>query len=316
MKRWLGVLVALGLWGCQPQESVPTQPLVVVSSTILRDWVAVVAAGSPVQVVSLLQPGNDPHTYEPTPADSRVLAQARLILTHGHHLEPGIEKMVSASRTEAPHVEVGADIPTLQKPGSLVPDPHLWGDVRRSQAMVGVLSEALLTLLENEADQARIRANTDAYQAELAALHAWIPQQIQTIPPDQRLLVTTHDAFQYYSQAYGIPVLGTLIGISTEEQPSAQTVTRLITAIREAGIPTLFAESTLNPDLIATVAREANSRLSETLLYSDSLGADGSPASTYVGMMVSNTCAMVVGLGGTCTPFVAPALTSGSELQP
>jgi len=295
---WIGVW-GLGLVG--PSFAQSPGPVVVVSSTILADWAATLSQGSPIRVVSLLQPGDDPHVYEPTPQDSRQLAEADLILTHGHHLEPGILKMVRLS--SAPHVAVGEGIPTVTDGG--VPDPHLWGDVSRSQKMVEVIRQALLNLVSPR-DQARIQENAAAYQGQLQALHEWIPQQIQTIPPAQRLLVTTHDAFQYYSRAYGIPVLGTLIGISTEEQPSAQTVATLVKAIRQAGVPTLFAETTLNPTLIATVAREARVQVWPTALYSDSLGSPDSPAGTYVGMMVSNTCAIVTGLGGTCQPWQYP----------
>lgn len=290
---WLGVLVWLGLG-----PGALAGPLVVVSSTILADWTSTLAHSSPIRVVSLLQPGDDPHLYEPTPRDSRLMAEADLILTHGHNLEPGILKMVQLS--SRPHLAVGEKI--LDPP---VADPHLWGNVSLSQQMVQVIGDKLQTLLPPAA-QAGIQANTQAYRKQLQALHEWIPRQIQTIPPSQRLLVTTHDAFQYYSQAYGIPILGTLIGLSTEEQPSARTVAQLVQAIRQAGIPTIFAETTLNPALIATVAREARVQVWPTPLYSDSLGSPGSPGATYVGMMVSNTCAIVTGLGGNCQPFEQP----------
>ncbi|MFS8881127.1 metal ABC transporter solute-binding protein, Zn/Mn family, partial [Synechococcus sp. H55.11] len=137
-----------------------------------------------------------------------------------------------------------------------------------------------------------------AYRAELEELHAWIAEQIQTIPPGNRVLVTTHDAFAYYTQAYGLKMGGSLLGISTEEQPSAQTVARLVEEIRALGVPAVFAETTLNPALIQTVAAEAGVQVAEQELYSDSLGEPGSGAETYIAMMRHNTCTIVGALGG------------------
>ncbi|MFN9400303.1 MAG: metal ABC transporter solute-binding protein, Zn/Mn family, partial [Dolichospermum sp.] len=128
-------------------------------------------------------------------------------------------------------------------------------------------------------------------------------QQIQTIPPKNRKLITTHDAFQYYGNAYKITIAGTLIGISTEEQPSAQTVKKLVESVKKIGVPAIFAETTINPALIKTVAEEAGVKLAPTALYSDSIGVKGSNSDTYIKMMVANTRAIVEALGGKYTPF-------------
>jgi manganese/iron transport system substrate-binding protein len=145
--------------------------------------------------------------------------------------------------------------------------------------------------------------NADQLIAELEQLDAWIFEQIATIPEEQRYLVTTHDAFQYYAAAYEIPVAGTLIGISTEEQPSAQTVKKLADTIAALGVPTIFAESTINPALIGTVAQEAGVELAAQKLYSDSIGSLDSEANSYVMMLVINTRTIVNGLGGNYVDF-------------
>jgi manganese/iron transport system substrate-binding protein len=142
-------------------------------------------------------------------------------------------------------------------------------------------------------------ANANAYIAELAQLNGWIEAQTATIPPDQRQLLTTHDAFQYYAAAYGLTVAGTLIGLSTEEQPSARTVQQLVQSIRTLGVPAIFAETTINPQLITTVAAEAGVALAPEKLYSDSVGAAGSDGDSYLKMMAANTRAIVDNLGGT-----------------
>jgi ABC-type metal ion transport system, periplasmic component/surface adhesin len=180
--------------------------------------------------------------------------------------------------------------------GIPTPDPHVWGNVENVIRMVERIAQELAELAPGEATF--FRANAAAYRAELEELHAWIGEQIQTIPPPNRVLVTTHDAFAYYTQAYGLKMGGSLLGISTEEQPSAQTVARLVEEIRALRVPAVFAETTLNPALIQTVAAEAGVKVAEQELYSDSLGEPGSGAETYVAMMRLNTCTIVAALGG------------------
>ena len=149
--------------------------------------------------------------------------------------------------------------------GQREPDPHVWGDVENVVQIVELIRDELIQLdPENEAE---FTQNSEAYIAQLIQLDGWIETQIATIPADQKQLVTTHDAFQYYTQAYGLEVAGTLIGISTEEQPSAQTVQQLAETIRELGVPAIFAETTINPRLITTVAEEAGVMLSPTELF-------------------------------------------------
>ncbi|MEO0853557.1 MAG: zinc ABC transporter substrate-binding protein, partial [Cyanobacteria bacterium J06648_11] len=163
------------------------------------------------------------------------------------------------------------------------------------------IRDELSAIAPESAEAFQIRA--DKLAAELVRLDTWIAEAIATIPAEQRRLVTSHDAFQYYANAYDIPVLGTLIGISTEEQPSARTVARLVDAVRQAGVPTIFAETTINPQLIENVAAEANVQLASPALYSDSIGAPGSAGDSYIGMMATNTRTIALGLGGRVDPF-------------
>lgn len=278
------------------------QPMVVATSTILADWTAEVGSDE-IELKSILRPGNDPHVYEPTPADSVAFEQANLILYNGYNLEPGIIRMMNSAGANARQLAVGEVVQPLQleKEGQRVPDPHVWGDVRNAIAMTEAIRDALIELSPD--DRQEFTENSDRLIAELEALHTWIGQQIATIPAERRKLVTTHDAFQYYANAYGLEVAGTLIGISTEEQPSAQTVQKLVNSIKSIGVPAIFAETTINPQLITTVAEEAGVKLSPKELYSDSIGAPGSEGDSYINMMVSNTRAIVEALGGQYTPF-------------
>ncbi|MGA7937455.1 MAG: zinc ABC transporter substrate-binding protein, partial [Kovacikia sp.] len=135
---------------------------------------------------------------------------------------------------------------------------------------------------------------------ELTQLHSWIKSEIGTIPPAQRKLVTTHEAFGYYSKAYSIPIEGALQGISTEEKTTPTRVKVLVKTIEAAKVPTIFAETAINPKLIESVAKEANVKVSDQALSGDGLGAEGT---TYQQMLIGNTKAIVEGLGGNYTPF-------------
>ncbi|MBD1912828.1 MULTISPECIES: zinc ABC transporter substrate-binding protein [unclassified Leptolyngbya] len=301
--------IAFSLGGCDQSspsagDNSDDRPDVVATSTMIADWTARIG-GDEIELTGLLQPGADPHVYEPVPADSIAFEKADLILYNGYNLEPGLIKMMNAAGVNARKVAVGEVVQPLDLnyEGRTVPDPHVWGDVQNVIKMVKSIRDELIQL--SPQDEAEFTTNAEAFIAELEKLDQWVNVQISTVPSEHRQLITTHDAFQYYANAYGLKVTGTLIGISTEEQPSAQTVQKLAESIRSQGVPAIFAETTINPRLITTVAEEAGVKLADTHLYSDSIGAPGSAGDTYVGMVVSNTQAIVENLGGQYTDFQA-----------
>ncbi|MBE9009922.1 zinc ABC transporter substrate-binding protein [Pseudanabaenaceae cyanobacterium LEGE 13415] len=298
-----GSVIALWLHSCTGQEQATNQkPQVVSTSTILTD-LATTIAGDSVQIIGILKPGADPHTYEPVPADTAAMERANLILYNGYNLEPGLIRLMRAAGANARQFAVGEVVPPLQleKEGQKVPDPHVWGNGQNVAKMATAIRDELIKLVPN--DREKFTQNTDRLVAELNRLDSWIKQQIQTIPAQNRRLVTTHDAFQYYGNAYGLSIAGTLIGISTEEQPSAQTVQKLVQSIKATKVPAIFAETTINPALIQTVAQEAGVKLAPQQLYSDSIGAPDSSGETYIKMMAANTTAIVEALGGKIAPF-------------
>jgi manganese/iron transport system substrate-binding protein len=185
--------------------------------------------------------------------------------------------------------------------GQKEPDPHVWGNAQNEIAMVEAIRDRLIEL--SPEDEAEFTANAQDLITELERVDRWISQQIETIPQQQRKLVTTHDAFQYYTHAYGLEMAGTLIGISTEEQPSAQTVKNLANSLQKSKIAAIFAETTINPQLIKTVAEEAGVKLAPRELYSDSIGAPGSEGDSYIKMLVANTRTIVEALGGNYQAF-------------
>jgi manganese/iron transport system substrate-binding protein len=277
---------------------------VVATSTMIADWAARIG-GDAIDLTGILEPGADPHIYEPVPQDSIVLEEAEIIFYNGYNLEPNLVRLMASVGGDARQVAVGEIIDPLdfEYEGQREPDPHVWGDVENVVEMVALIRDELIQL--DPIHAATYTENAEALIAELGQLDRWIETQVATIPDEYRKLITTHDAFQYYTNAYGLEVAGTLIGISTEEQPSAQTVQQLAETIRILGVPAIFAETTINPRLITTVANEAGVELAPSELYSDSLGALGSKGDTYINMMVANTQAIVENLGGEYTPFVA-----------
>jgi manganese/iron transport system substrate-binding protein len=301
----LGIVSSLVVVGCtsHPRHRENTKPQVVVTSTIITNLAAEIG-GEEVQITGILKPGADPHIYEPVPADSRVLEEANLILYNGYNLEPGIIKLMNATGGNVKKIPVGEVVKYLKLDkgkGKIVPDPHVWGSAANVISMVKAIRDSLIEL--SPEDKNKFVENAKRLTDELQQLHIWINQEIQTIPLDKRKLITTHDAFQYYGNAYKIAISGTLIGISTEEQPSAQTVKKLVESIKKIGVPAIFAETTINPALIKIVAEEAGVKLAPTPLYSDSIGAKGSNGDTYIKMMEANTRAIVEALGGKYTPF-------------
>ncbi len=306
-RRLIAVTIGVGvaISACDPSGNFSNDPErldVVATSTMIADWAEQIG-GDEIAVTGILEPGADPHVYEPVPQDSIAFEQADLILYNGYNLEPGLINMMNASGGDVPKLAVGEVVSPLQfdYQGQRAPDPHVWGDVSNVVLMVEAIRDELIE--QSPEDREVFTQNAADYIAQLEQLDSWVQTQIDTVPPERRRLITTHDAFQYYTTAYGLEVTGTLIGISTEEQPSAQTVQQLVETVQAAGVPTIFAETTINPRLIQTVAEEAGVQLAPRELYSDSIGAPGSEGDSYLKMIASNTEVIVENLGGTVQPF-------------
>ena len=184
------------------------------------------------------------------------------------------------------------------------PDPHVWHDAENGIAMVHIIQEQLSEVFPDNADL--YETNAEALIAQLTQLDTWIHQQVDTVPESQRVLVSTHDALGYYGEAYGIRLEAALASFSTEARPSAADLRELIDVVEDSNVPTVFIESTSNPGLIEAVSRETDIGISEEPLYADSLGVSGTPA-TYKGMLMTNTCSIVSGLGGRCDEAAAQA---------
>jgi len=280
------------------------RPLVVATSTDICDVTRQIAADT-IELKCLIAQGQDVHEYQPKPEDSKAIEQAKLILYGGYNFEPQLVKLIKAAANTAPKIAVHETaVPTpqqFQEHGETVTDPHVFHSAANGVKIAAVISNKLSQLAPNNA--AVYATNTQKLTDELTQIDTWIKSQIATIPAAQRKLVTTHDAFGYYAKAYDIELAGALQGVSTEEKPTPTRVAELVTDIRATGVPTIFAENTINPKLIQAVAREANVKVSERELFGDGLGEVGSGAETYQTMLIANTQTIVQGLKGQFTPF-------------
>ena len=335
--RLLTALAAIGgastlLLGHQSAHS-QTSPRVVASYSVLCDLTEQIAQDT-VDVTCLIEAGEDPHIYSATPSDRRAIGFAHLVLYGGYGFEPDIIQMAESTHGNTPLIavsEVAVTEPLLGEAhdhGShrdrghgdhghhnhghddhgeegMSPDPHVWHDAENGIAIVRVIQEELSLISPENAEI--YQANAEALIAQLTQLDSWIQQQVATVPESQRVLVTTHDALGYYADAYGIRIEAALESFSTEARPSAADLRELIDLVEDSNIPTVFIESTSNPGLIEAVSRETDIGISDEPLYADSLGETGTPAGTYTGMLMTNTCTIVTGLGGRCNEAAVQA---------
>ena len=292
----------LGYFG--PLAKAQSRPTVVVTTALLCDVTKQIAQDT-FDIKCLLDAGSDPHVYQPKPDDRRAIDSAKLVLYSGYNFEPGLIKLIQATSNKAPKIaidEVAVPKPqTFEDDGKTETDPHVFHSALNGAEIAKVIGKSLAEIQPGQATL--YTANATKLANELNQIHDWIKTQITTIPASKRKLVTTHDAFGYYSTAYSIPVLGALQGISTEEKPTAKRVTELVKAIEASGVPTVFVELTSNPKLLEAVAREAKVSVAGQELFADGIGESGSPGENYSKMLISNTKTIVEGLGGKYTDF-------------
>jgi manganese/iron transport system substrate-binding protein len=279
------------------------KPKVVVTNTVLCDLTRQIAA-STVDLVCLLVPGSDPHLYKLTPEARQSIEDAKLVLYGGYSFEPELIKAIQATSNPAPKVAVNeVAVPQPQKfeeDGKSTIDPHVWHNAQNGVKIAETIATNLGKIAPDRA--AIYNQNTQKLTSEMIKLDTWIAALINTIPPTKKVLFTTHDSLGYYAKAYGIPV-DALEGLSTEEKPNAARAKQLIDKIRKTQVPTIFAELSLNPQLINTIAKEAQVKVADREIYADGLGAVTSTGGTYQKMLIANTQTIVEGLGGKFTPF-------------
>lgn len=261
---------------------------VVATFSILGDITAAIGGGH-IALTVLVPNNTDVHSFQPTPADSKALAQAKLVIVNGLGLEGWIDRLVKASGYGGPIVVAAKGVkPVLleaaagnPKPGS---DPHAWQNLKNGVIYARNIAAGLALADPVHADV--YRANADDYIAKLEDTDAWVRAEIVNVPISKRKIITSHDAFAYFGSAYGVTFVGAR-GLSTDSEPTAAQIAGLIRQVRRDRIKAVFVENMTDPRLIEQVAKETGAVIGGTV-YSDTLSPPGGPADTYLKMFRYN----------------------------
>lgn len=257
---------------------------VVTSFSILADMTRQVGKDH-IQITNMVGPDADAHTYEPTPDDAKALLKAKLIIKNGLGFEPWLDRLVTSSETQAPVISASHGVipRSLDEDGETVPDPHAWHNLANTELYIANITKALIAA--DPANTADYERNSKAYLKQVYALLAEAKAKLGSLPPGNRKIVTSHDAFGYLGQAYGIEFMAPQ-GLSTEREPSAAEVAALIIQIRQAKVKAVLMENIKDARLLKQIADESGAQIGGTL-YSDALAASG-PASTFTGLFEYN----------------------------
>ncbi|MDH3583585.1 MAG: zinc ABC transporter substrate-binding protein [Phycisphaerae bacterium] len=293
----LTVVLALASFGCgdAPSSKPSGKPVVLCTTTMIAD-LARNLAGDHVLVRGIMKTGEDPHVYEVRPRDAQAIATADLVLINGLHLEATLAHVVEhQARGQVAALAEDPRIKTIGGGKAAAPDPHCWLNVEFFKIYTERARDALVKLDPAHAES--YRKNAAAYLTQLTELHTWGREQIATVPRTQRVMVTSHDAFQYFGRAYDIDVFA-VIGMSTDQQPTGRDKLRLQQMVEKRGAKALFIETSVSQalnDMVRQIAEATGARIGGTL-YSDSLGAPGTEAGTYIGMFRHNVSTIVQAL--------------------
>ena len=270
---------------------------VVCSTTQIADFTRQVV-GDRWNVVCVLAPGEDPHTYETGNDDLVAVSRADLCLENGWHLEGNEWMQGLASSANKPVVTCVNGVKPLMLEeknesgqAETVKDPHAWFDHNNAATYVKNIRDAVSKVDPNNAEE--YAARTNLYLLQLRGLGRWIERQVNAIPQNRRILVTHHDAFGYFCRTYGFKAV-TPVGWTTGELTDVSLEDRqtVIKQIQELGVKSIFVETTINTELLEGIARDAGITIGGSL-YSDAMGADGTAGDTYIGMMRENVLTIV-----------------------
>jgi zinc/manganese transport system substrate-binding protein len=298
---WLVAACVAFATALQPAAAQRAPVKVVASFSVLGDMVQNVG-GDKIALTTLVGANGDTHVYQPTPADAKAVAEARLFIVNGLGLEGWLPRLVGAvgfkgkvatvSDGIKPLTMEDEDAPKAGGKTKRVADPHAWQSLANGRIYVANIVTALSEV--DPEDAAFYRERGEAYSRQLAALDEKVKAELATVPKAKRRVITSHDAFQYYGKAYGVEFVAPL-GISTESEASAGDIAKLIRQIRKEKVKALFIENVSDPRLIEQLAKEAGAVVGPPL-YSDALSKPGEPGATYLAMFEHNTAALKAGM--------------------
>lgn len=297
------LISACGSPGAEQGADLANRTIQVAATTGMVADMAQNIGGDRVQVTGLMGPGVDPHLYKASEGDVRTLESADIIFYNGLHLEAGLagvlERMsdVRAVHAVTDGIERGVLIAPPEFEGAY--DPHVWFDVEMWMSAVKQVRDAYIELDPGSTDL--YQSNTQDYMAELEELHAYVQARADEVPPERRILVTAHDAFNYFGQAYDFDVRG-LQGISTESEASTSDIQDLADFIAENAIPAIFIESSVPQRTVEALQAAVQAKGLEVEiggeLFSDAMGDPGTVEGTYIGMVKHNIDTIISALKG------------------
>lgn len=299
------VVLSLLLSACATEtNSNSSGKLNVVTTTGMIGDIVKNVGGDYVEVISLMGPGVDPHLYKASEGDVTRLQSANLIFYNGLHLEAQMGEVIEKMNEFGVRTVAVTDLidRSLLNASPTYPDqfdPHVWFDVSMWMKAVEQVRETLVEI--DPTHRSEYEANAEAYLNQLEELHQYVLTQAQTIPAEKRVLITAHDAFNYFGEAYGFEVRG-LQGISTEAQAGTADVQELVNFIVERQIPAIFVESSVPQRNIEAVQAAVQDQGFNVViggsLFSDAMGTAGTPEGTYIGMVTHNIDTIVNALNG------------------
>ena len=295
------LLLTTGIFSCKPNERGKNQkPLVITTTGMISDGLKNIL-GDVAEVKALMGPGVDPHLYKATQGDLALLESADYIFYNGIHLEGKMAEIFQKMARNKPVVAVGDGVSHSQLRQMQLQedtyDPHIWFDVKLWQQAIDFAADTLEKLLPEQATGIAERKNI--YHIMLDSLDVTVKTRMAEIPQKNRVLVTAHDAFGYFGRAYGVEVKA-LQGISTVSEFGLKDVTDLVDFISKNKIPSLFVETSVPEKYLRSVMEGCQKSGHEVKiggsLFSDAMGANGTPEGTYRGMVMKNVNTIVEGL--------------------
>lgn len=286
------MLLALSISGCGSKEVEKSKYTVVATTTMLADLARVIG-GDAVEVEALMGPGIDPHLYNASAGDVDKMSKADLVVYSGLHLEGKMgdifENLKGGDKLIVEIAEGLDETNLITDPQSGAHDPHIWFDVLLWESAAENLYEGLVAL--DPENEAVFTSNFENYKKELEDLDAYVREQVNLVPENARILITAHDAFNYFGKAYGFDVMG-LQGISTKSEAGTADVTELANFIVENKIKAIFVESSVPKKNVEALQEAVAAQGFDVAiggeLYSDSLGSAGTSAESYIGTVKAN----------------------------
>jgi zinc/manganese transport system substrate-binding protein len=288
LTRRHAIVAAAALLVAAPLRAQERRLKVIASFSILGDFVRNVG-GDRVEVRDLVGPNGNAHVFEPSPADAKAVADAKLVFVNGLGFEGWLDRLVKASGTKATIVVASNGIKPREGAadhdhdhGKV--DPHAWQSIANAKVYVADIRDALIAA--DPAAKAVYEANAAAYLAKLDALDQEVRAVIARIPPERRRVITSHNAFGYFGDAYGVNFIAPQ-GVSTEAESSARDVAAIITQIRKQKVAAVFLENVTDPRLVKQIAAETGAKIGGTL-YSDALTDAKGDATSYIELIRHN----------------------------